>query len=370
MKILFVVNNFPPRLGGVENHVAELSRELVQAGHEVAVVTLAATPSAEIWHGVRIVRLREYARVANILGFPGWGTRKLLSKMIREQEFDVVSIHTRFFPMSWVGLRASQRAGVPVVHTEHGSGHVVSSSPVIRIASRVVDFTMGRFVLRHADRVLGVSESVSSFVARLSGRSSTVFYNAIPDIPVSTPKAARPAHLVFVGRIVPGKGWDVFVNLVGALHDQNRDVSAEILGDGPDLPVLLKRVADLGLTEVVSVRGRVSSLEVRNALSGATLVNPTVLAEGFQTTLLEALAANGRVATYPVPGAAALQAEGHPIVITRQRDSQQLLTAVEQLINENSSERTHPPLDNWFWPKRAEDFAGVCSEVLSANRLQ
>lgn len=359
-----MVNNFPPRVGGVENHVAELSRSLVGLGHSVLVVTLDATPSTEVWHGVRVIRLREYARVANILGFPGWGTRRKLTALLRAEHTDVVSVHTRFFPMSWVGMRAAKRAGVAVVHTEHGSGHVVSSSPVIACASRIVDFTVGRAVLRHADEVLGVSESVTEFVERLSGRDARVFYNAIAEVPQSAPGLNRPSHLVFVGRIVPGKGWDVFVRTVGTLRARGYAVTAEVLGDGGDLPALTELVARLGLSHVVTIRGRVSGADVRAALAGATLVNPTVLAEGFQTTLLEALAEGGRVVTYPVPGAAALQAAGYPVYVTADRDPEALAAGVAAGCDAVSDPRPAPALTAWYWPTRAQEYADLSERLL------
>lgn len=39
MKILFLSSSFYPRLGGVETHVLEVSRELIRGGHSVTVVT-------------------------------------------------------------------------------------------------------------------------------------------------------------------------------------------------------------------------------------------------------------------------------------------------------------------------------------------
>ena len=56
----------------------------------------------------------------------------------------MVSTHTRFFPMSFVGARAAQKAGIPYIHTEHGSNFVNNSNPIIAIGSRVVDLSLGR----------------------------------------------------------------------------------------------------------------------------------------------------------------------------------------------------------------------------------
>ena len=78
---------------------------------------------------------------------------------------------------------------------------------------------------------------------------------------------------MFVGRTVAGKGWDVFLDAVAALHSRGTDVDGELLGDGAELDEARRRAGELGLDGVVAVRGRVSPDEVRRALRGATLVN-------------------------------------------------------------------------------------------------
>lgn len=364
MHIAFVVNNYPPKVGGVEVHVHSLASHLRDLGHEVSVYTLGAPEGVAVEEGVRVVRQFEHMRIGGILGFPRLGATHRLTRDLRARRVEVVSIHTRFFPMSWIGLRAGHRAGAVVVHTEHGSGHVVSPSLLVRVGSRLVDLTVGRSVLRRSDAVLGVSEQVIDFVQRLSGVKGRVFYNAI-DSPVGPSSPRRPTRLVFVGRLVPGKGWEDFIEVVGQLVARGRPIRAELLGDGPDRADVERLIAARGLERAITVRGRVGADLVREALAGAVLVNPTVLAEGFQTTLLEALAENGQVVTYPVPGAAVLRDQGHPIEIVEQRASTALAQAVDRIIDSANQPDAAPrvALDDWFWPRRAREYAEICASV-------
>lgn len=368
MKIAFVVNNYPPRVGGVESHVASLARHLVVLGHGVVVYTLHDRTDRREEDGITVVRLPEHLRIGGVLGFPGIGTTRRLRRALAAENVDVVSVHTRFFPMSWVGMRAARPIGIPVVHTEHGSDHVVSDSLVITQASRLVDRTVGRALLRRADTVLGVSENVLDFVERLSGRRGELFFNAIEVPEPGGVIQPRPEHLVFVGRMVAGKGWDVFLHAVTRLVSEGRTVSAEMLGDGADLERLREMIQELGLEGVVRVRGRVGAAEVRAALRGATLVNPTVLAEGFQTTLLEALAEGGAVVTYPVPGAVTLRAEGRPVLITEQRDPVELVEILGRYLDAPRSDEPGQGIDAWTWPRRAEQYAEICARTISAGR--
>ena len=370
MRIAFVVNNYPPRTGGVELHVRSLAAELARRGHAVLVVTLGEAPGWSRDGQVEVLTLPEHLRVADVLGFPGPATRRRLTRLLRERGVDVVSVHTRFFPMSFIGWRAARRAGIPVVHTEHGSDHVRSDSRLVSLASRAVDRTLGRAVLRGADRVLGVSEEVTAFVRRLAGVPAAVFFNAIDPRPADEdpgPAPDRPDRFVFVGRVVPGKGWEAFLEVVAAARAAGRPATGEVLGDGAAMPQLRARIAELGLDGAVAVRGRVPQAEVRRALRGATLVNPTTLAEGFQTTLLEAIAESGRVLTYPVPGAETLRGAGANVTITRHRDVGELVAAAAALLDDPGAPPPAGLVDDLTWPARAAQFEAECADVAGAT---
>jgi len=192
-QIAFVVNNYPPRVGGVEKHVGALSKRLVALGHRVTVFTLSDDPGVTVEGGVRVHRLPRRFPVADVIAFPPLGTTRRLTAAIREHGVDALSTHTRFFPMTWVGTRAARRAGIPSLHTEHGSDHVRSPSRLVEFASRMDDRTFGRHSLRRSTRVLAVSTDAADFVKRLSGRDSELFANAIDLDEWSVPASARPA---------------------------------------------------------------------------------------------------------------------------------------------------------------------------------
>lgn len=366
LRIAFVINNYLPRVGGLETHVSALAAELAKAGHAVLVINVGDNPGTRNDQGVEVTTLGEWLQIGGLLGFPALGAKRRVRKLLESHKVDVVSIHTRFFPMSYVGLRAARSLQLPVLHTEHGSDYVSSDSWAIRIGSRCVDNTLGRMVLRGSNQVLGVSEEVARFVKKLAGVDADVFYNAI-EPPKNSGEAVpdRPNRFVFVGRIVQGKGWDAYLDLIARLRDGGAEIQGEILGDGPEMPKLREQWRRLKLHSVVEVRGQVGPAEVRRALSGATLVNPTVLSEGFQTTILEAIAERGRVLTYPVPGAARLLQDGAPVYITEERTLEALVTAAEHFIDAPPVLADPALLQNWTWPIRAQQYVEFCEKIVS-----
>ncbi|WP_075888896.1 glycosyltransferase family 4 protein [Actinomyces provencensis] len=365
MKIAFVVNSYPPRLGGLEQHLENLAHGLAQDGHEVLVLTISEHTGVRSDGKVRVLTGRSNFPIAGVISFPRLGSRRRIARFLSDEHVDVVSTHTRFFPMSFVGLQAAHSVGVPVVHTEHGSGFVASPSPVISLGSRFVDLTLGRYVLSHADTVLAVSDEAAAFASRLGHVPASVFHNAITPATHAGPVRDRPQHLVFVGRLVPGKGWETFLDAVARLHQADSRVDAEILGTGADISRVRERVSELGLTGVVQVRGRVSPPKVREALAGATLLNPTVLSEGFQTTLLEALAERGRVVTYPVPGADLLRKQGQPVSVTSERKESELQSLLQASLRAPLPLAPEALIQQWTWPERVKEYETIIQETIN-----
>lgn len=103
-------------------------------------------------------------------------------------------------------------------------------------------------------------------------------------------------------------------------------------------------------------------------LGGSNPRQSTVLSEGFQTTLLEALAERGRVVTFTVPGAQVLADQGNPVVITAERTVESLVSALRDFLN-NPPALGDPTLINaWTWPVRAASMRASPSHCWMAAR--
>lgn len=367
MRIAFIVNRYPPQVGGVEFHVHSLAHELSRQGHRVWVLNVAPQAAYRAEGAVQVLTGATSLQVAEVIDLPRLGSTTRIAQFLKAHQVELVSTHTRFFPMSLVGSRAARRAGIPVLHTEHGSGFVSAGSPLVSLGSRCVDLTVGRYVLSHAAKVLGVSPAATDFARRLGAPDPEVFYNAITPSSREAPPPDRPAHLVFVGRLVPGKGWDTFLQAVATLRSRGAAVQAQVLGDGPQLERARARAQQLGLDGLVRLRGRVTPEEVRTALAGATLVNPTVLAEGFQTTLLEALAERGRVVTFDVPGAEVLRQSGAPVAVCASPSVEHLVEALERLLADPPPTAPESLMRRWTWPVRAQEFVQAAQQCLAGH---
>lgn len=360
---LFLVNNYPPKTGGVENHVYNLAKSLVNLGQLCTVVTLSKEPSQSIEEGITVIRIKQGFGFGDVISFPAFLGIKKMNSLIQELKPSVLSTHTRFFPMTWIGVFLGRKNGIPVVHTEHGSGFVRGVGFFVGLMSRLVDITLGTYSLRNSTLVLAVSENVSDFVYKLAKIQSEVFFNAvnISNQEVTNQKLVSKGNprFVFVGRLVPGKGADKTLKAIALLKNDGYIPSLELLGDGAEMPKLQLLANKLGITDEAIFRGKVSHFEVMQTLSSSVYVNPTELSEGFQTTLLEAVAAGSQVVTYNAPGVTKLISQGAPVRVVSNDSAESLAKTLKDAVD-NPLPKIDPALmEYWSWDFRAKQYLRI-----------
>lgn len=127
MHILQLTDFYRPVIGGLERHVETLSRELVQLGHTVTVVTIRTgeEPPEEMLDGVHVLRIRGWSAGRSALHedasrpfhppFPDPGAMAMLSRVVDRERPAVVHNH------SWL-----QYSYFPLHHRRRGPAHVVT----------------------------------------------------------------------------------------------------------------------------------------------------------------------------------------------------------------------------------------------------
>src|SRR6266545_5778232 len=149
-RILFVTPRYFPYVGGVPNHVYEVSRRLVRAGIDVTVLTANLgnqLPAEEIVEGIQIHRVPAWPADRDYYFAPQ------IYSVIKNGSWDVIhvqSYHTFFAPLA---MLAAWRANIPYVVTFHGGGH----SSRLRNALRGVQQMLLRPLLARADRLIAIA---------------------------------------------------------------------------------------------------------------------------------------------------------------------------------------------------------------------
>lgn len=370
MHVAVIATNYPPHQGGVEQHLAALGPRLVARGVACTVVCLGDEAGVRDDRGVTVRTLRRRLDLGGVLAVPDPAAWRRTTRDLAGAGVTHIATHTRFFPMSLLGIRLAQRLGRPGVHTEHGAGHVHTGRAAVDRAAALVDSTMGRQVLVRATAVLAVSERTAAFVQELAGRTAEVIGNAT-DLSVWRP-AVQPAparRLVFAGRLAREKGWPEFLRVVAAVHagDVARGVrdplDAVVAGAGDDLEAVRRAVAGLGLDDVVRVVGHLDGPVLAAELAGAVYVNPSRAAEGFQLTQLEAAAAGARVVTYDVGVAGELAAVGAPVIVVPVGDVDALTEGVRDALTRPRPPAPREALSRWDADAFTDRYLAVLQRV-------
>ena len=96
--------------------------------------------------------------------------------------------------------------------------------------------------------------------------------------------------IVFCSRFAEYKGWRDFIDAVSILNKQSIEVKAVMIGYGADLPLVYKKIQELNLTNIISVKTGLSHKEIASEYSSADLfLFTTTTAESLGLVALEAM---------------------------------------------------------------------------------
>lgn len=110
------------------------------------------------------------------------------------------------------------------------------------------------------------------------------------------------ARIVCVGRLCPAKAQALLVEAIAPLVKDHPDLDLVLIGDGEDREDIEARIAELGLTDHVTLMGWGTGAQVRAAIAGARVFALPSYAEGLPIVLMESLAMGRPVITTRITG--------------------------------------------------------------------
>lgn len=259
------------------------------------------------------------------------------SALVRSIRPDVVHTHRyKENLVGWIATRAS--GGARLVSTVHGLPEPPARGVRTRLVHRLrtrVDFGL---LDRAFTRVVAVSEDVRrQLVAERLCRADKVevIRNGIEvPSPRIDPPASEPAgpHIGTVGRLVPVKGFDLFLEVAAGLKRRVPSARFTILGDGPIRDALTRRAKDLGLGASFAILPiRPDPTPYYRSLD---LYLNTSWHEGLPLSILEAMACGVPVVAPRVGGLPEIIRDGTEGLLVDGRDPGRFVDACSRLIED------------------------------------
>ncbi|MBS3782601.1 MAG: glycosyltransferase family 4 protein [Candidatus Thermoplasmatota archaeon] len=336
MKIAQLSPYFYPHLGGVESHVLELSKQLINLGHEVFVVTtkLEDTESEDVVEGVPVKRVEPLTIFLSTPIVPG--VRDVLLK----EDYDILHSHSPPPLMSFLGVRSSQKKDVPFVLTYHCDLEIPNIfGPLI---VNLYQQTFGTYTVSKADKIITTTTSYGATSKAVWYREADIIPNAVDTerfhpsndgSEVRKKLGLNDEKLVtYVGRIVYHKGLEYFVRAAHHLKDEN--VKFLLVGTGDFKSELENIIERNGLENKVMFAGRVPNEDLQNYYAATDIfVLPSVSRlEAFGIVALEAMASGVPVIVSDIPGVRDVIVEGKHGLLTEPMNSEDLAGKIRTLL--------------------------------------
>ena len=216
MNILFFSRLFYPHIGGVEKHVLEISKILIEKGHKVSVVTERydrKLKDKETINGIKIYRIAVNENWFKKFQIWDW----LISNKILIKNADIVHCHDVFF---WYLPFRLLFPFKKVYITFHGYENYPLKSIQIVMHKIAEKFSYGNIC-------------VGSFMKKWYGtKANYISYGGVNIATSDKRQATSRNSAIFVGRLDEQTGIETYIKAVKLIRKKIPDFKFEIIGDG------------------------------------------------------------------------------------------------------------------------------------------
>ena len=150
--------------------------------------------------------------------------------------------------------------------------------------------------------------------------------------PAERSRSAQRAEVLFVGRLLHGKGLSLLFEAIAELRRRGLDVVASIVGDGPARDEFEADARRLRLSEHVRFLGAVGQDDIRRLYARADIFCLPSFAEGIPVVAMEAMAMQLPVVTTRIMGIPELVSDGTDGLLVAPGRVAALVDALERLV--------------------------------------
>ncbi len=377
MNIAIFASAFYPHVGGVEELVRQLAHAYQDKGHEVLIITNRwprDLPEAEDYEGIPVHRFPMRVPEGGVKAQTSYRLThssicRSMFNLLRERNIDVLHVQC-ISSNGYYALLAKRALGIPLVVTAQGeltmdAGHLYEKSA---FANKVL-----RELMDEADYFTGCSQKTLDDIEAHTGRkfgtiASPVFNGAnLADFNRAEPYQHPRPYILALGRMVPQKGFDIFLRALAQSGIASHDVI--LAGDGPERRPLEAMAAELGLSNIVHFIGSADRPKTASLFKGCSFfVMPSTADEGLPLVSVEAMAAGKALVATRAGGTGEAVIDGETGIIIPRGDLYALTGGIIRLVNDPALRTRmgaagHERAKQFDWPNIAGEYLGIYRSV-------
>ncbi len=385
-KISIFSANYLPNTGGVERYTYNLSKELASRGHKITIVTSNVFNLTEyeiLSDGIEIYRLP----CINLLNgrFPvlKFWTKdfRSLHKQIKENNFDLTIVNTRFYLHSLYGAIIGKKHSKNVIAIEHGSAHLTVNSKFWDFLGHIFEHSITLCIKHFIKDFYGVSKTCNEWLTHFKINAKGVLYNAVDVSDIQKIQASQQPFdskkynipndakiISFTGRLVHEKGIIQLIEAVKKLNNDcnHKDIHLLVAGNGP-LEDECNRIKNSN----IHLLGKLDFNHIVSMLMVSSIFCLPTRSEGFTTSGLEAAATDNYIIATPVGGIVEIVLDSaYGTILSPEPAAGEIAKAILDIIDDKEKQKSackkcyDRVMNNFTWKQTAGRVENIINNIL------
>jgi glycosyltransferase involved in cell wall biosynthesis len=294
MKICMLISTPFPPMEGIGYYTYNLSKKLIEKGHEVIVITRGnwKKTQRQVIEGIDVIRVPFVPIYPFYLKIHGIFVNKVLKSL--ESQIDIVHIHMPLSPLAKTSHPIITTVHTPML-TDFRQVKIKSIFSLFsKISARVISYPLEKKLIQTSDVVTTVSKSVTKELREfyLDSKTINVVENGVDEkffYPKKEKSEKKIKYGMFAGRIDREKGLFDLVECGKYIFKEKPDFYFIIAGKGRDLNKLKNKTKKAGFQEKFIFLGQVDKENLVKLYQDATLFIFPSYHEGLPSVVLEAM---------------------------------------------------------------------------------
>jgi|TARA_B110000008_G_scaffold273472_1_gene307826 L-malate glycosyltransferase len=291
MKILRLYTRLPPYPGGMEKHIAHLTEEQVNLGHDVTIYFNKGSKVTS--KDIQVTKLPIYKLKPQFLGLFFFHALVFSRLFLKQEKFDIIHIHGDW--SSLIFARCIKK--------------IVGASKIImsihdELSENFFSIKALKFLLRPVDILFASGYALESQLRKITKNEVIVQPSGINKIffePQTRVFNTKPIQIIVTANLVKKKNLGLVLDIAKHLST----IKFLVVGEGPQKPYILRRILDEKI-ENVNMLGYKKPIDLRSLYYQSDIFLSTSEKEGTPTAMIEAMACGLPIVTSQAGGVEAI----------------------------------------------------------------